>query len=115
MAYSQGWASYSPVALKVADLGRALGWRGDRHLRTLADVNGDGIQDLIGFGNAGVLTARARANITFEAPFLQVPRFGYDDGWTEAGYPRLLGDTNGDGRLDIVGFGHSSTYVALLS
>jgi hypothetical protein len=115
VAYSQGYASFSPVALEAADFGRVQGWRGDRHPRTLADVNGDGIQDLVGFGNDGVHTAQGRADSTFGAPFLKVPYFGYDDGWTEARYPRLLGDTNGDGREDIVGFGHSDTYVALLS
>jgi hypothetical protein len=115
VAYSQGYASFSPVALKTAEFGQVQGWRGDRHLRTLADVDGNGVQDLVGFGNAGVLTAQGRADDTFEAPFLKVPYYGYDDGWSEARYPRLLGDTNGDGREDIVGFGHSATYVALLS
>ena len=113
VAYSQGYASFSPVAVKVANFGQAQGWRGDRHLRTLADVNGDRIQDVVGFGNAGVLVAHGRGNNTFEAPFLKVAGYGSDQGWTESRYPRLLGDVNGDGREDVVGFGHSATYVSL--
>ena len=30
------------------------GWQPDKHLRTLADVDGDGRADLVGFGNSGV-------------------------------------------------------------
>ncbi|MDF5735503.1 MULTISPECIES: hypothetical protein [unclassified Nostoc] len=37
-----------------------------------------------------------------------------DGGWTSFNqYPRQLGDINGDGRNDIVGFGNSDVYVSL--
>ena len=37
-----------------------------------------------------------------------------DGGWTSFNqYPRQLGDINGDGRNDIVGFGGSEVYVSL--
>ena len=32
-------------------------WRTDRHPRTLADVDGDGRADIVGFGRDGVQTA----------------------------------------------------------
>ena len=113
VAYSLYGGNYTGVALTVNDFGQAQGWRGDRHLRTHADINVDGIQDLVGFGNAGVYVAHGRANSTFGPTYLKVAAFGYDHGWTEDRYPRLLGDVNGDGRDDVVGFGHSATYVQL--
>ena len=113
VAHSLNGGNYTGVALRVKDFGQAQGWRGDRHLRTHADINVDGIQDLVGFGNAGVHVAHGRADGTFAPVYLKVAAFGYDQGWTEDRYPRLLGDVNGDGRDDVVGFGHSATYVQL--
>ncbi|MGC5643737.1 UNVERIFIED_CONTAM: FG-GAP-like repeat-containing protein [Kocuria sp. CPCC 205300] len=114
--------SLNPMSFHIHEFGTLQDWRGDRHLRTLADVNGDGLQDLLGFGNAGVRVAHGRPNNTidtpypkssFGAPSLKVGEFGYNDGWRQDRYPRLLGDVNGDGREDVVGFGHSATYVKL--
>jgi hypothetical protein len=40
--------------------------------------------------------------------------FGYSaGGWRVDRHPRLLGDVNGGGGADIVGFGNAGTYVAL--
>lgn len=33
------------------------GWKVNEHVRTLGDVNGDGKQDLVGFGGAGVFVS----------------------------------------------------------
>lgn len=112
-AYSLYHGEYTEVDVEPRNFGRAQGWDGDRHLRTHADINVDGIQDLVGFGNAGVYVAHGQARNTYGPVYLKVAAFGYDDGWTEDRYPRLPGDVNGDGRDDVVGFGHSATYVNL--
>ncbi|MEX5270682.1 FG-GAP repeat domain-containing protein [Kocuria sabuli] len=112
-AYSLNHGEYTGVELEPRNFGQAQGWDGDRHLRTHADINVDGIQDLVGFGNTGVYVAHGRANNSYGPTYLKVDAFGYDDGWTEDRYPRVLGDVNGDGRDDVVGFGHSATYVQL--
>ena len=40
--------------------------------------------------------------------------FGYAaGGWRVDRHPRLLGDVNGDGRVDIVGFGNAGAFVSL--
>ncbi len=44
-------------SLMKASFGYTAGdWRVEKHPRTLADINGDGRADVIGFGNAGVYT-----------------------------------------------------------
>ena len=42
-----------------------------------------------------------------------VGNFGYDaGGWRVERHPRLLADTTGDGRADIVGFGDGGVWVS---
>ena len=33
------------------------GWRTDKHLRIMADIDGDGQADIVGFGNNGVMVS----------------------------------------------------------
>src|SRR3954452_25575411 len=96
----------------------AGGWvRQDQYPRVLGDVNGDGRADIVGFGFSATYTAFGQANGTFAAPILASNIFGSGavaGGWfSEDQSTRLLGDVNGDGRADIVGFGFSATYTAL--
>ncbi|MUN63758.1 VCBS repeat-containing protein [Kocuria sediminis] len=111
-SYLAGEPKFFPTSLELADFGVAQGWRVDRHPRDLADVNGDGIADVVGFGHAGAWAAYGDDNFFF-GPQLLTTEFGYNSGWTPQKYPRLLGDVNGDGRDDVVGFGHSATSVRL--
>ncbi|MCB4822108.1 FG-GAP repeat domain-containing protein [Roseicella aerolata] len=94
----------------------AGGWStNDRYPREIGDVNGDGRDDIVGFGDAGVYVALGRANGTFGDVRFVLANFGYNaGGWTSDNtYPRELGDVNGDGREDIIGFGQAGVYVAL--
>ena len=80
----------------------------------MADVNGDGRADVVGFGNAGVLVALGNADGHFDAARLVVEAFGYAaGGWTSQDlYPRLMADITGDGRADVVGFGDTGIWAA---
>ena len=83
--------------------------------RFVSDVNGDGMADLVGFGEAGVIVALATGGGHFAAPQLVFDNFGRGvggGGWaTNDLYPRLLGDLNGDGLTDIVGFGQNGVFA----
>jgi hypothetical protein len=93
----------------------ANGWNSDTAFhRELADVNGDGMADIVGFGNAGVLVALATGGGNFAAPQVKLAAFNAANGWTSQDqFPRELADVNGDGMADIVGFGAAGVQVAL--
>lgn len=99
----------------IANFGGDQGWSSDNIFRReLADVNGDGRDDIVGFGTFGVLVALAQANGTFAAPSLGSTNFNPANGWlSQNGFARSLADVNGDGFADIVGFGVPGTFVAL--
>ena len=70
--------------------------------------------DIVGFGHAGVQVSLATGNGHFAAPTFELAAFGPGaGGWSSDNlYNRELADVNGDGRADIVGFGHAGVYVS---
>ncbi|WOF72519.1 putative Ig domain-containing protein [Parvibaculaceae bacterium PLY_AMNH_Bact1] len=93
----------------------STGWTdANVHVRQLADVDGDGLDDVVGFNETGVWVARGQSNGTFDYTKHASTEFGVTSGWnTQDALPRLLGDVNGDGFADIVGFGSNGVQVAL--
>jgi microcystin-dependent protein len=96
----------------------AGGWSSDNtYPRALADVNGDGSADIVGFGQAGVYVSLATGGGDFAMPTFELTAFGAGagaGGWTSQDlYPRTLADVNGDGKADIVGFGADGVYTSL--
>jgi hypothetical protein len=86
----------------------------DKFPRQVADINGDGNADIIGFGNQGVFTALSKGDGTFENANLVLPNFGFNQGQTSFyGFPRQLADINGDGSADIITFGSNAVFTAL--
>ena len=127
VSLSQGGGSFTERVRVLRGFGAAPsagGWDGYRHPRRLGDVNGDLRADIVGFGESGTMVSLGQEDGTFSEPSLVLRSFGageaagswgavtdVDGAATE--YPRLLGDVNGDGRSDIVGFGNRATWVSL--
>jgi hypothetical protein len=105
-------AGFGPTVRVVANFGYEQGWRVDKHVRLLADVNGDGRKDIVAFGDHGVWLSLATAGGFFTAPAFVVAEFGYNQGWRLTQHPRTTADLNGDGRQDIVGFADDGVWVA---
>jgi len=114
LSRAQSNGMYGALELAVKNFGYEVGgWRVDKHPRLLADTNGDGRADIVGFGDDGVWISGSVGNGAFMEPEPVVANFGYDaGGWRVDRHPRLLADTNGDGRADIVGFGYDGVWVS---
>jgi len=113
-ALGNGDGTFQASHIALADMSTALGWTSQSAFpRVMADVNGDGRADIVGFGYGGASVALARADGTFNAASLAVAGFGTAQGWTsQDATPRQLADLNHDGKLDILGFGPDGTAIA---
>lgn len=87
------------------------GWRNPDHQRVIADVNGDGKKDIIGFGEVGVYVSLSNGT-DFNAPSQWSNSYGYAQGWDKYTM-KMVADVNGDGKADIVGFGYNDVLVSL--
>ncbi|WP_320198613.1 FG-GAP repeat domain-containing protein [Agrobacterium sp. rho-13.3] len=79
--------------------------------RMLGDVDGDGRQDIVGFGQTEVFVALS-TGAAFSPSRVWSTNFTVNQGWTtQDRFPRLVGDVDGDGRADIVGFNEQGNVV----
>ncbi|KAF8810224.1 lectin PVL [Phlegmacium glaucopus] len=115
VSLNNGGGSFTPATLAVNDFGYvAGGWRLDKHLRFLADVTGNGLLDIVGFGESNVLIGNNNGNGTFQAGRAVLQNFCYSaGGWRIEKHPRFVADLTGDGKADIIGFGDAGVYVSL--
>jgi serralysin len=115
VALSSGDGTFAPLMLGSSDFGGSRGW-GDfnTNARMLADVNGDGCADVVGFAYSGTIVALSNGDGTFSSLRLGTNEFGGSKGWGSADVnPRMLADVNGDGLADIIGFAEGGIYVSL--
>jgi hypothetical protein len=116
VSLATGDGHFAAPTFELPEFGTSAGgWSSDdTYPRRVADVNGDGMADIVGFGNAGVYVSLATGGGNFAAPTFALSTFGTAGGWaSENIYPREVADVNADGRADIVGFGPPGVYVAL--
>jgi hypothetical protein len=121
VALATGAGNFGPSSLRSGEFGvlnSAGGWSSnDLFPRLMADVNGDHMADIVGFGNAGVIVALATGSGGFGPSSLRSSEFGASNsagGWNSNNiYHREMGDVNGDGLADVVGFGIAGVSVAL--
>lgn len=84
----------------------------NKYPRKIGDFNGDGQDDVIHFAHdhvsVGVSTGSSFLASTWSYGFT----YG-GSGSTQEKYPRKIGDFNGDGKDDIISFGHTQTVVGI--
>ena len=105
-------SSFSPISRWTTSFDLSHGWTVAQYARTVGDVSGDGKADLVGFGQDGVYVARSNGS-SFSPISRWTQSFDLSHGWTVSQYVRTVGDVNGDGRADLVGFGLDGVYAAL--
>lgn len=77
----------------------------DRHPRVAVDIDADGKDDLFTYANAGTYVSMSNTDTVAGGLTQLSSDYGYDDGYRLGNDVRRLADINGDGLLDIVGFG----------
>ena len=111
VAYSRG-DHFSAPTLETGAFAGKDGWDQDQHPRFVADLDGDGKSDLIGFADTGTHVALSTGTgLSDQGQVLA--GFGENRYRNTADYPRTLADVNGDGAVDIVGFAAGGVEVAL--
>jgi len=116
VSLATGDGHFAPSTFELPAFGpNAGGWSSDdTYPRELADVNGDGKADIVGFASTGVLVSLATGDGHFAAPTFELLAFGPNaGGWSsDDTYPREVADVNGDGKADIVGFASTGVLVS---
>ena len=115
VSFSNG-TKFSASSLLLSEYGTQQGWTSfDLYPRMLGDVDGGGIADIIGFKDSGVYVSFSNGT-GFSSPSLLLSDYGTNQGWSSFDlYPRAVGDVNGDGKADIIGFKDDGTYVSFAS
>ncbi len=114
ISINNGGGSFKGPVKVINDFGYNAGWRVEKHPRFLADMTGDGRQDILGFGDDGVYISINNGDGSFGNAVKVLSNFGYSaGGWRVEKHPRFLADMTGDGRQDIVGFGDDGVYISI--
>ncbi|MBH5400955.1 VCBS repeat-containing protein [Bradyrhizobium sp. CNPSo 4010] len=95
--------------------GVSTGWTDNNtYPRTLVDVNGDGLPDLVGIAASNVMVALNTGASFGPREYWSSDPWGTSTGWTDNNtYPRWFTDVNGDGLPDLVGIAASAVMVSL--
>lgn len=81
--------------------------------KMLGDFDGDGKMDIIGFGNTNVIVGISNGSGAFSNSTWTTSFTYGTDGFEQKFFPRYLGDFNGDGKTDIIAFGHTGIIVGI--
>lgn len=117
VALNDGNGRFAPASRWTADFNADDYPGASSYPRLIADFNGDGRDDIVGFGRSGFRIGLSDGQ-SFTSPSgsdVLITALGSDSSageWTDQ-HPREVGDFNGDGYADIIGFGERETEVWL--
>jgi phospholipase C len=112
-ALNGGNGTFGPPTLVAGDFSYNSGWRVEKHPRFVVDINGDGLADIVGFGDDGVWIALGDGKGSFQPAKFVVNDLGYNQGWRVETHARFVGDITGNGFPDVIGCGDAGVWVAL--
>ena len=114
VSLNNGDETFSPANLVTTSFGyNSSGWRLEKHLLFLADTNGNGLLDIVGFGENQVEVAYNNGDGTFQPSKGVLAAFCYGHTWRVDQHPRFVSDLTGNGKPDLVGFANDGVYAAL--
>ena len=102
VSLSNGNGTFKTATAATPGFTKNYGWNTfNDSPRMLADVNGDGKADIVGFGSNAVYVSIGNGNGTFQTATAATPGFTKNYGWTNFNeFPRMVADVNGDGKAD---------------
>ena len=112
---ADGTGAFERAYLAYDDMGTDQGWLNSDHVRVLGDMNGDGLLDIVAFGQINTFIATGgidpvtnRFSWTWTNTF---QAYALEEGFKVDENFRTVGDVNGDGIADIVVSGASNTQI----
>jgi FG-GAP-like repeat len=112
-ALGNGDGTFGALNFALTEFGTNQGWDLAKHVRVLADINKDGVPDIVAFGNAGVWTSLGNGAGSFGALNFVLAQFGSQEGWDPSKHLRTVADLNHDNCADIVAIGDAGVWTAL--
>jgi len=115
VAESNGDGTFAAGQVGLNNFSAAQGWTSFNDTpRAVGDIDGDGASDIVGFGLNDTFSALANGDLTFAPAQVAINNYSQGQGWSSQDeFPRMLGDIDGDGNDDIIGFGAFDTLVSI--
>ena len=111
-AYGNGDGTFQKGRNILNDFSAKQGYNTTVHERQVGDINADGKQDLIAFGDHKIYVALGKGNGVFSKAEPATGEMSKAKGWRSDKHNRHAIDMNNDNKVDFVGFGDKGVTIA---